>query len=35
LNEIEGLENPTIEKMAAWFWKKLPRRGVDIVLLTD
>ncbi len=23
LNEIEGLENPTIEKMAAWFWKKL------------
>ena len=23
LNEIAGLENPTIEKMAAWFWKKL------------
>jgi 6-pyruvoyltetrahydropterin/6-carboxytetrahydropterin synthase len=23
LNEIEGLENPTIENMAAWFWKKL------------
>ena len=23
LNEIEGLENPTIERMAAWFWKKL------------
>ena len=23
LNEIEGLENPTIEKMAEWFWKKL------------
>ena len=23
LNEIEGLENPTIEKMAEWLWKKL------------
>src|SRR3989442_4079793 len=23
LNEIEGLENPTIEKMASWFWKNL------------
>jgi 6-pyruvoyltetrahydropterin/6-carboxytetrahydropterin synthase len=23
LNEIEGLENPTIEYMAAWLWKKL------------
>src|SRR6478736_8325331 len=23
LNEIEGLDNPTIENMAAWFWKKL------------
>ena len=23
LNEIEGLENPTIELMAAWFWRKL------------
>ena len=23
LNEIEGLENPTIENMAAWFWKRL------------
>src|SRR5947207_6797979 len=23
LNDIEGLENPTIEKMAAWFWIKL------------
>ncbi len=23
LNEIEGLENPTIEMMAAWLWKKL------------
>ena len=23
LNEIPGLENPTIELMAAWFWTKL------------
>ena len=23
LNEIEGLENPTIENMCAWFWSKL------------
>jgi 6-pyruvoyltetrahydropterin/6-carboxytetrahydropterin synthase len=23
LNEIEGLQNPTIENMAAWFWTKL------------
>jgi 6-pyruvoyltetrahydropterin/6-carboxytetrahydropterin synthase len=23
LNEVPGLENPTIELMAAWFWKKL------------
>jgi 6-pyruvoyltetrahydropterin/6-carboxytetrahydropterin synthase len=23
LNEIEGLENPTIENMAGWLWKKL------------
>ena len=23
LNEIPGLENPTIENMCAWFWKKL------------
>ena len=23
LNEIEGLENPTIENMAAWFWRKI------------
>jgi 6-pyruvoyltetrahydropterin/6-carboxytetrahydropterin synthase len=23
LNEIPGLENPTIELMAAWFWQKL------------
>ncbi|HEY0789948.1 MAG TPA: 6-carboxytetrahydropterin synthase QueD [Chthoniobacterales bacterium] len=23
LNDIAGLENPTIEMMAAWFWEKL------------
>jgi 6-pyruvoyltetrahydropterin/6-carboxytetrahydropterin synthase len=23
LNEIPGLDNPTIELMAAWFWQKL------------
>ena len=23
LNEIEGLENPTIENMAAWLWQRL------------
>ncbi len=23
LNEIEGLENPTIENMCAWFWTKI------------
>ena len=23
LNDIEGLESPTIERMAGWFWKKL------------
>ncbi|MEK6230505.1 MAG: 6-carboxytetrahydropterin synthase, partial [Luteolibacter sp.] len=23
LNDIEGLESPTIERLAGWFWKKL------------
>lgn len=23
LNDIEGLENPTIENMAAWFWRRI------------
>jgi 6-pyruvoyltetrahydropterin/6-carboxytetrahydropterin synthase len=23
LNEVEGLENPTIENICAWFWTKL------------
>ena len=25
LNDIEGLESPTIERMAGWFWKKLEK----------
>jgi 6-pyruvoyltetrahydropterin/6-carboxytetrahydropterin synthase len=23
LNDIEGLESPTIERLAAWFWRRL------------
>ena len=23
LNDLEGLQNPTIENMAAWFWRRL------------
>jgi 6-pyruvoyltetrahydropterin/6-carboxytetrahydropterin synthase len=23
LNDIEGLESPTIENMCAWFWRKI------------
>jgi len=23
LNEIEGLENPTSERLAEWFWKRI------------
>ncbi|MGE3313114.1 MAG: 6-carboxytetrahydropterin synthase QueD [Limisphaerales bacterium] len=26
LNEVEGLENPTSEKIAAWVWKELKPR---------
>jgi len=26
LNEIPGLENPTIENMCAWFWQKLAQQ---------
>jgi len=26
LNDIEGLDNPTIENMAKWFWQKLERQ---------
>ncbi len=29
LNDIEGLENPTIEEMAAWFWKKLKSHHIN------
>ena len=25
LNDIEGLNSPTIERMAGWFWKKLEK----------
>jgi len=25
LNDIEGLQNPTIEQIAAWLWQKLKR----------
>ena len=25
LNDIEGLESPTIERMAGWFWRKLEK----------
>ena len=25
LNDIEGLDSPTIERMAGWFWKKLEK----------
>jgi len=32
LNEIQGLENPTSENVAAWIWKKLKPR---IPLLTE
>jgi len=30
LNDIEGLENPTIEKMAEWLWKKLESQCPDL-----
>jgi 6-pyruvoyltetrahydropterin/6-carboxytetrahydropterin synthase len=32
LNEIEGLENPTAEVMAAWIYERLAK---DLPLLTD
>ncbi len=32
LNEIQGLENPTSENVAAWIWKKLKPR---LPLLTE
>ena len=30
LNDIESLENPTIEKMAEWLWKKLESQCPDL-----
>jgi 6-pyruvoyltetrahydropterin/6-carboxytetrahydropterin synthase len=34
LNEIEGLESPTIERMAAWFWRKLEPSLPGLVEIT-
>ena len=30
LNEIEGLQNPTIENTAAWIWKKLEKSCLGV-----
>lgn len=37
LNEVEGLENPTIENICAWFWKKLssPLPGLFEIVLHE
>ena len=37
LNEIPGLENPTIELMAAWFWNKLagPCPGLSEIVIHE
>ena len=33
LNEISGLENPTAENIAKWFWKKIKRKSqISLVL---
>jgi len=32
LNEIEGLENPTAENLARWFWNRIKR---ELPLLTQ
>ncbi len=34
LNEIPGLENPTIENMAGWFWEKLVHRCPGLCEIT-
>jgi 6-pyruvoyltetrahydropterin/6-carboxytetrahydropterin synthase len=34
LNEIEGLENPTIENMAAWLWLKLAQQLPGLAEIT-
>lgn len=31
LNDIEGLENPTSEQLAAWIWQRLNTQGVEVV----
>jgi 6-pyruvoyltetrahydropterin/6-carboxytetrahydropterin synthase len=37
LNEIEGLENPTIENICAWFWRKLEPQlpGISEIVLYE
>jgi 6-pyruvoyltetrahydropterin/6-carboxytetrahydropterin synthase len=37
LNEVEGLENPTIENMCAWFWRKLQPQlpGLSEIILYE
>jgi len=34
LNEIEGLENPTIENMAAWLWLRLAAKCPGLCEIT-
>ncbi len=34
LNEVPGLENPTSENIAVWFWGKLKRRLPGLVEIT-
>jgi len=33
LNEVEGLENPTSENLAAWFWDRLAGRLPQLSLI--
>lgn len=37
LNEVEGLENPTIENMCSWFWKQLEPKlpGLSEIVLHE
>ena len=30
LNEISGLENPTAENIAKWFWKKIKKKIINL-----
>ncbi len=34
LNEVEGLEKPTIELMCAWFWRRLEKKLPGLVEIT-